>query len=123
MVYDFIEGAAGREVGVSRNEEAFDNIMLQPRVMENVSERSLKTSILDQSFDMPFGVAPMGMCNLACPNADKILINEDTLDGMDAKSSLDDLNRKMLKFAKELQFEQAALLRDKIRIIEESLSK
>ena len=73
MVYDFIEGAAGREVGVSRNEAAFDNIMLQPRVMEDVSERSLKTSIWDQSFDMPFGVAPMGMCNLACPNADKIL--------------------------------------------------
>ncbi|MDV3050718.1 MAG: alpha-hydroxy-acid oxidizing protein, partial [Planktomarina sp.] len=45
MVYDFIEGAAGREVGVSRNEAAFDNIMLQPRVMEDVSERSLKTSI------------------------------------------------------------------------------
>jgi len=73
MIYDFIEGAAGREVGVSRNEEAFDNIMLQPRVMENVSERSLAASILDQRFNVPFGVAPMGMCNLACPNADKFL--------------------------------------------------
>ena len=49
MVYDFIEGAAGREVGVSRNEDAFDKIMLQPRVMENVSERSLTASILDQT--------------------------------------------------------------------------
>ncbi len=73
MVYDFIEGAAGREVGVSRNEAAFDNIMLQPRVMENVSQRSLTASILDQSFNVPFGVAPMGMCNLACPNADRFL--------------------------------------------------
>jgi len=73
MVFDFIEGAAGREVGVSRNEAAFDNIMLQPRVMENVSQRSLTASILDQSFNVPFGVAPMGMCNLACPNADKFL--------------------------------------------------
>ena len=73
MVFDFIEGAAGREVGVSRNEAAFDNIMLQPRVMENVSQRSLTASILDQSFNVPFGVAPMGMCNLACPNADRFL--------------------------------------------------
>ena len=73
MVFDFIEGAAGREVGVSRNEAAFDNIMLQPRVMENVSQRSLTASILDQSFNIPFGVAPMGMCNLACPNADRFL--------------------------------------------------
>lgn len=73
LVYDFIEGAAGREVGVVRNEAAFDDIMLQPRVMENVSDRSLSTSILGQKFSVPFGVAPMGMCNLVCPNADRFL--------------------------------------------------
>ena len=58
LVYDFIEGAAGREVGVARNETAFDDIMLQPRVMENVSDRSLSTSILGSEFSVPFGVAP-----------------------------------------------------------------
>ena len=73
LVYDFIEGAAGREVGVARNETAFDDIMLQPRVMENVSDRALSTSILGREFSVPFGVAPMGMCNLVCPNADKFL--------------------------------------------------
>jgi excinuclease ABC subunit B len=46
--------------------------------------------------------------------------DETTLEGMETKISLEDLNRKMLKCAKNLQFEEAALLRDKIRIIEES---
>ena len=78
-------------------------------ILKSIEDIKLTTSVADSRSDEP--------------NADKILIDEDTLDGMEAKTSLDDLNRKMLKFAKELQFEQAALLRDKIRILEESLSK
>ncbi len=73
LVFDFIEGAAGREVGKQRNEARFDDICLQQRVMENVVSRSLATEILGQKFDVPFGIAPMGMCNLVCPNADRIL--------------------------------------------------
>ena len=48
--------------------------------------------------------------------------DETTIEGIETKISLEDLNRKMLKCAKNLQFEEAALLRDKIRIIEESNS-
>ena len=73
LVFDFVEGAAGREVGMSRNEARFDDICLQPRVMENVASRSLTTEILGQKFGVPFGIAPMGMCNLVCPGADRIL--------------------------------------------------
>ena len=73
LVFDFIEGAAGREIGSRRNEERFNGICLQPRVMEDVAVRSLKTHILGQTFDIPFGIAPMGMCNLICPYADRIL--------------------------------------------------
>ncbi len=73
LVFDFIDGAAGREVGKRRNEARFDEICLQPRVMENVASRSLATEILGQKFGVPFGIAPMGMCNLVCPGADRIL--------------------------------------------------
>ncbi len=73
LVFDFIDGAAGREVGARRNEARFDEICLQPRVMENVASRSLETELLGSTFGAPFGIAPMGMCNLACPGADRIL--------------------------------------------------
>ncbi len=73
LVYDFVDGAAGREVAMQRNEARFDEICLQPRVMKNVASRSLATEILGQTFNVPFGIAPMGMCNLVCPGADRIL--------------------------------------------------
>lgn len=64
MVFDFVEGGAGRECSVARNQNRFDEILLQPRVLEDVSARSLSTNFLNYSFDVPFGIAPMGMCNL-----------------------------------------------------------
>lgn len=73
MVFDFVEGGAGRELAVARNQNRFDEIFLQPRVLEDVSKRSLETSFLNYSFDVPFGIAPMGMCNLVHHNADKIM--------------------------------------------------
>jgi len=73
LIFDFIEGATGREVSALRNMTRFDEITLQPRVMEDVETRRLNTTLLGQSYDLPFGIAPMGMCNLAWPGADKAL--------------------------------------------------
>ena len=72
-MFDFIEGAAGREQATDRNQKRFNDITLQPRVMGNIAQRSLNTSFLGRSYNIPFGIAPMGMCNLAWPHADKYL--------------------------------------------------
>ena len=53
---------------------------------------------------------------------EKVTIDDSTLEGIESKEALEKLKRKMLKCARDLQFEQAALLRDKIREIEESVS-
>lgn len=73
LVFDFVDGAAGREIGNSRNQSRFDAIMLQPRVMENVANRTTRTELFGQAYGLPLGIAPMGMCNLICPDADRIL--------------------------------------------------
>ncbi|MFV1566706.1 MULTISPECIES: alpha-hydroxy acid oxidase [unclassified Phaeobacter] len=73
VIFDFIEGAAGREVATSRNQSRFDEITLQPRVMENVGDRRLGKPFLGQKFDLPFGIAPMGMCDLSWPGADRAI--------------------------------------------------
>ena len=70
LVFDFVEGAAGREVGTLRNVSQFDNIMLQPRVMADVAQCALATTLMGQTYNVPFGIAPMGMCNLVHPKAD-----------------------------------------------------
>ena len=51
----------------------------------------------------------------------KLNIDLSTLDGMETKEILEQLKRKMKKCAKELQFEQAAILRDEIEKIEGTL--
>lgn len=73
VIFDFIEGAAGREVATARNQARFDEITLQPRVMENVGARCLETGFLGRTHGLPFGIAPMGMCNLSHPGADRAL--------------------------------------------------
>ena len=71
MIFDFIDGAAGRETGASRNTDAFDQVLLQPRAMIDVANRDLSTTVFGREYSNPFGIAPMGMCNLATPRADR----------------------------------------------------
>lgn len=73
MVFDYIDGAAGRETGATRNRAALDAMTLQPRILRDVSSRSLATSLFGAPADRPFGIAPMGMCNLSRPGADLML--------------------------------------------------
>lgn len=73
MVFDYIDGAAGRETGAARNRAALDAMTLRPRILCDVSARSLATTIFGADAARPFGIAPMGMCNLSGPGADLML--------------------------------------------------
>lgn len=73
LVFDFVDGATGRETGVRKNAMAFDRIELTPRVMVPTNGRTLAKRLLGRAFGCPFGIAPMGMCNLVWPGADGML--------------------------------------------------
>ncbi len=73
MVFDYIDGAAGAETGAARNRAAFDNLELRPRILRDVSDRSLSVPLWGKSTKAPFGISPMGMCNLSGPGADMML--------------------------------------------------
>ena len=73
MVFDYIDGAAGEGYGEQLNRNTIRNLRLQPRVLNNVEHRSLKVELFGRSAGLPFGVAPMGMCNLSAPGADLML--------------------------------------------------
>jgi len=60
-------------VVVKRNRSRFDEIMLQPRVMNRTPNRTPATRFLGWDYGLPFGIAPMGMCNLSWPGADRFL--------------------------------------------------
>ena len=73
MVFDYIDGSAGRETGAARARVALDNTVLRPRILKNVSNRNLGTDLFGTQTKAPFGIAPMGMCNLSAPGADLML--------------------------------------------------
>lgn len=73
MVFDYIDGAAGGETGAARNRAALDAVTLRPRILRDVSSRSLSVPLFGKVASLPFGIAPMGMCNLSSPGADLML--------------------------------------------------
>lgn len=73
MIFDYIDGAAGNETGAVRNRAALDALTLEPRILRDVADRSLATKIFGTTAQRPFGIAPMGMCNLSGPGADLML--------------------------------------------------
>jgi L-lactate dehydrogenase (cytochrome) len=76
MMFDFIDGASGDESLRDLNSAMIDHIRLMPRVLIDISERAMSTSILGQETGLPFGIAPMGMCALSWPGADFGLARE-----------------------------------------------
>lgn len=73
MVFDYIDGAAGQETGAARNRAAFDALEFRPRILRDVSDRSLSVDLFGKPTKAPFGISPMGMCNLSGPGADLML--------------------------------------------------
>jgi L-lactate dehydrogenase (cytochrome) len=73
MVFDYIDGAAGGETGLARNRAALDKVSLRPRILRDVSRRELGTTLFGKAAQRPFGIAPMGMCNLSGVGADLML--------------------------------------------------
>ena len=70
LIFDFIDGATGQEIAEQENRDALQAIKLQSRVLINVEDLSLATDFMGQCYGRPFGIAPMGMCDLSWPGAD-----------------------------------------------------
>ncbi len=71
VIFDYVDGAAGFETSSRLNRDIIDQIRLMPRVLVDIRERELAKTFLGRTWTLPFGIAPMGMSNLAWPNTDK----------------------------------------------------
>lgn len=73
FAFDLVDGGAENERNMRRNIDAFEEIELIPRYMIDVSEIDTRTELFGQDFDLPFGMAPIGMLNAFWPDADLTL--------------------------------------------------
>jgi 4-hydroxymandelate oxidase len=69
-VWGYLQGGSGAERTLRANRAAYDRVALRPRVLVDVAEISLRTSLFGVDWAVPFGVAPMAYHRLAHPDGE-----------------------------------------------------
>lgn len=64
---DYYQSGATDQITVGENRRAFNCILIRPRFLTNVSQRSTRTSILGIPLEFPICVAPTAMQKMATP--------------------------------------------------------
>ncbi|MBY6047874.1 alpha-hydroxy acid oxidase [Vannielia litorea] len=72
-IFGYVAGAAETNASLADNRAAFAEIGLLPRVGVDVSGRSLSTRVMGLDYDLPFGIAPMGVSALTAYRGDLVL--------------------------------------------------
>ncbi|MEM6898899.1 MAG: alpha-hydroxy acid oxidase [Pseudomonadota bacterium] len=67
MVFDYIDGGADDEVTLRRSVSRFDDYELEHKVLTDVSNIDLSTSVLDQRRKLPFIISPTAASRLFHP--------------------------------------------------------
>jgi len=62
--FEYVDGGSYNEETLRANRAELEPIKLRQRVMVDVSERSLATSIIGQKVSAPFALAPIGLCGM-----------------------------------------------------------
>ena len=69
FAYEYLVGGCNNDRAVSHNRDTLDNVFLQPSYLSRTQAASLKTTILGEQYDAPFGIAPLGLSGLIWPKA------------------------------------------------------
>jgi L-lactate dehydrogenase (cytochrome) len=64
MLFDFLDGGALDQVTLAANRADFNRIRFRPRVLVDVSRRSLKTTLFGAQHALPLVLAPLGSTGL-----------------------------------------------------------
>lgn len=72
-LFGYIAGASETNASLRHNREAFGSYAFVPRVLRDVSDRSIKTDLFGETFEAPFGIAPMGISALMAYRGDIVL--------------------------------------------------
>lgn len=72
-IFGYVAGAAETNASLTDNQRVFGEIQFLPRMLVDVSRRTLHTSLMDQHYALPFGVAPMGVSSLTAYRGDLAL--------------------------------------------------
>ena len=73
MLHSFIAGGAEDGVSLANNRAAFADYAFVPRVLGSISDRMQITNLFGETYNVPFGIAPMGIGALFAYRSDILL--------------------------------------------------
>jgi isopentenyl diphosphate isomerase/L-lactate dehydrogenase-like FMN-dependent dehydrogenase len=77
-VFDAIAGGAGDETTIRRNRAAFEDIVLRPRALADLTTVDTSTTVLGQPVSMPLLLAPTGSTYMCDPAAELAVVRATT---------------------------------------------
>ena len=73
FAFEYLDSATGRELGAKVNRDALDAIGFMPSVLCGRTKANLQAKLLGKPYDLPFGIAPVGMSGLMWAGAERML--------------------------------------------------
>jgi L-lactate dehydrogenase (cytochrome) len=73
FAFEYLDGGCNEDVNLIKNTSELREVELKPLYLTKHSGSSLKTELFGQTYDAPFGVAPVGLQGLMWPNSPEIL--------------------------------------------------
>lgn len=70
IVFDYLDGGGYEEETLRRNRTDLECLALRPRVLNDVSNRSLAKTMLGEPVSMPLMLDPVGACGIFYPNGE-----------------------------------------------------
>lgn len=73
VAWQYLQTGTTEEELIQRNRDAFKAVRLTPQFCKGPMNPEISTHLLGQSFDAPFGIAPVGLTGLMWPRAEVLL--------------------------------------------------
>lgn len=73
FAFEYLESGANEEINLHKNQNDFQEIEWMPEYIKEYAKANTQTTIFGQTYDAPFGVAPVGLQGLMWPNSPIIL--------------------------------------------------
>jgi isopentenyl diphosphate isomerase/L-lactate dehydrogenase-like FMN-dependent dehydrogenase len=71
MVFDYIDGGADREITLKENCRAFEQVLFRPRSAVATRSCDIRTTVLGQTFELPFLLGPVGSSRMFYPRGEE----------------------------------------------------
>ncbi len=73
IAWEYLDMGTGEDVALSRNRTSLDRVTLLPKFLKGEQTQNTETTLFGRTYNLPFGVAPVGLTGLIWPNAEQIL--------------------------------------------------